>query len=487
MIRGFAFFALLVAVPFMCGADEPKKAAASPGAVAAAPQPKEPTETVVRMTVRPMAAPIPALKYQLLPELSEMNPGNPIQGYLKCFMEENRFFFSKQADDDREKWYDMPLKDLPIDKIRDWGYFGSPLTQADDAARLDTPDWQILLKLKKGGAGVLLPDLQQIRVIARALQVRFRAEVACGQFDKAIITAKTMFAMSRHMSEHPSLVGDLVGIAIFGIAIGPLEEMVQQPGCPNLYWALSGLPSPLISMHKGLQGERLWFTALFLPIDGSTPMSDEQLQQVVDRFDALIPLAGASAGKRGDIRRSVSAKARDETHITAARTRLAEAGFDPKNLKRFPPLQVVLLDEMLAFRVRCDDDLKAMMLPYWQMESVLMADREKNRANERDRGSLFVFSPPLEVARRPQVRMEQRIAMLRCVGALRLYGADHDGHLPARLDDVPVPLPFDPVTGKSFTYRLDGATATIRGAPTPQTARERLPKINVAYEVTMKK
>src|SRR5207244_2455456 len=43
-----------------------------------------PTETLIRLTVRPMAAPKPALRYLLLPELKEMNPGNPISNYLKC-------------------------------------------------------------------------------------------------------------------------------------------------------------------------------------------------------------------------------------------------------------------------------------------------------------------------------------------------------------------------------------------------------------------
>lgn len=55
-----------------------------------------PAETVIRMTVQARSAPKPALKYQLLPELREMNPGNPIQGYLKCFMEQNNLFYNQQ-------------------------------------------------------------------------------------------------------------------------------------------------------------------------------------------------------------------------------------------------------------------------------------------------------------------------------------------------------------------------------------------------------
>ena len=54
--------------------------------------------------VQPMAAPAPALMYQLLPQLDELKPGNAAQNYLKCFMEQHYFFFSKQAVGDRDRY-----------------------------------------------------------------------------------------------------------------------------------------------------------------------------------------------------------------------------------------------------------------------------------------------------------------------------------------------------------------------------------------------
>src|SRR5262249_54487646 len=153
-------------------------------------------------------------------EVMELNPGNPIQNYLKCFMEQQRFFFDKEAFERREKLLSMPLKELPAQELQDYGSIA--LKQADWAARLDNPDWQILLKLKSDGVGLVLPDLQELRSLASALKVRFRAEVALGRFDQALRTARTMFAMSRHLAEHPTLIGDLVGIAVATVAIGPL-------------------------------------------------------------------------------------------------------------------------------------------------------------------------------------------------------------------------------------------------------------------------
>ena len=61
-------------------------------------------------------------------------------------------------------------------------------------------------------------------------------------------------------------------------------------------------------------------------------------------------------------------------------------------------------------------------------------------------------------------RLDQRIALLRHVEALRLYAAEHDGTLPAKLSEVSVPLPDDPFTGKPFRYEVTGNTAHLRGS-----------------------
>src|SRR5262249_19070755 len=167
---------------------------------------------------------------------------------------------------------------------------GPPRKRPHSPARLDTLDWQLLIKAKSDGIMLLLPDVQQLRMLAAALKVRFRGEVAEKAFDEAFVTAKTMFALSRHCGEHPTLIGDLVGIAIAFVAIGPLDEMIQQPGCPNLYWALTALPSPFIDLRKGLQGETLWLLNISELIDEKAPMGNERLETVVEKIDQTMQL-----------------------------------------------------------------------------------------------------------------------------------------------------------------------------------------------------
>ena len=448
------------------------------------------TETVIHLTVQPMTAPKPALRYLLLPELKEMNQGNPIQNYLKCYMEQQQFFFDKETFKRREEYQSMPLKELPAKDLLDYGR--SALRQADWAARLDKPDWQILPKLKTDGIGLLLPDVQQMRALAGALKVRFRAEVAVGHFDDAVRTAKTMFALSRHMGDHPTLIGDLVGIAIAHITIGPLEEMLEQPGCPNLYWALTNLPSPMISLEKGMEGERVSIRGEFSDLDDTAPMSEEQLKKLIVHIDKLREVARVETKKPDEHDRStrawLNARNKDEGLVSAARRRLVECGLPEERLARFSADQVLILDEWREFEVRRDDAMKLVNLPTWQAQEELERLTKPSQSNGVPGPGEELFTglvPALYKVRLAQGRIEQRIALLRAVEALRLYAAAHDGKLPEKLSDVPVPLPPDPFTGKPFRYEFDGTTAHVRG--TPPLGQEKVPAYNIHYEVVIRK
>jgi hypothetical protein len=439
-----------------------------------ADQPISTPETLIRLNVQPAAAPKPALRYLLLPDLREMNPGNPIQNYLKCFMEQQKFFFDKEAFERREKLLAMPLAQLPAQELKEYGGFA--LDQADWAARLDKPDWQILLKMKTDGFSVLLPDVQQLRTLARALKVRFRAEVALCRFDDALRTAKTLFAMSRHLAEHPTFIGNVLGISIASSAIEPLQEMLQQPGCPNLYWALTSLPTPLISLEKGREGERLSILAEFRDLVDTVPMSPDQIQKVLSRVDNLF-----AKPNQLDVRSWLDRTAKDAGIVSGARQRLVESGVPEERMLRFPAEQVILLDQKRELEVREDDAMKVINLPAWQVEELAARDRSsKPRALFAD----ALVSLPYNLSR-AQGRLDQWIALLRHVEALRLYAAGHDGTLPAKLSEISVPLPADPFTGRPFRYERSGSTAHLRG--TPPSVFEKTPQFNFHYELTVQK
>jgi hypothetical protein len=436
------------------------------------------SEMLIRLTVQAAPAPKPALRYRLLPELKEMNPGNPIQNYMKCMMEQKKFFFDEEAVQNREALLAMPLKELPAQELKENGRY--VLSQVDWAARLDNPDWQVLLKLKADGIELLLPEVQQIRSLARALQVRFRAEIAQCRFDDAIRTAKTMFAISRHLSEHPTLIGNLVGMAIASVTIYHVDEMLVQPGCPNLYWALTTLPSPFISLETGMDGERVMMACVFRDLDDRAPMSKSKLEKFVVDAEKLLELGEQKPGKTS-VRAWLDAHTKDEAMVSAARGRLVEYGFAKDRLSTFPADQVILMDEKRELEMRFDEDAKTRGFPFWQAIALVAPNKPKPPP------ALFAdFLVPITLnCRMAQGRVDQRIALLRHVEALRLHAALHDGALPAKLSDVAVPLPVDPITGKSFRYELIGSTAHLRGTPPP--GQEKVPPYNVHYEITIQR
>jgi hypothetical protein len=465
-------------------------------------------EPGVRLSVRPMPAPKPALKYLLLPEVLELNPGNPVQWYLRCFQEQRNFFFGKEATAERARYLAMPLAELPVEQLR--GYGGAALTQADWAARLDNPDWQVVSRLQAEGMDLLLPELEPLRILAGALRVRFRAQVAGRHFDDAVRTAKTMFALARHLGEHPTGAANRLGLSVAELALDTLEEMVQQPGCPNLYWALTDLPCPLVDLRKGLQGDRALVEAEFRPLRDDAAMTEAQVEEFVSRLSGRIGFVREQEGlPPRSLRVGLRVRAKDPDRVRAARSRLTAAGGakeinpSPASFSRrdfpavtasvgklflrsflvesFPPAQVILLDEKRAYEVRRDERLKLLALAPWQIDALV---RGEHRGRDGDGLFADLLLPDVVTMRRAQGRLEQRVALLRHVEALRLYAAAHGGALPRRLSDVRVPLPPDPFTGQPFRYEADGATAHLRGCPPP--GDEKNPADKHHYQVTMK-
>jgi hypothetical protein len=427
-------------------------------ALAALPLSSRAGETVVRLNVRPMAAPKPALKYQLLPEVRELNPGNPAQWYVRSFQEQRNFFFSKEATAERARFRSLPLASLPADKLRTYG--GGALTQADWGARLDTLDWAATQRVQTEGLDLLLPELGPIRILGAALQVRFRGQAAGRHFDEAVGTAKTMFALARHLGEYPAEAANLVGLSVADLALDTLEEMVQQPGCPNLYWALTDLPAPLVDLRKGFQGQRAQIAAEFKALRDDAPMTEAEADELVSRLSGAIGFAREQAGQPPrNLRGELKARVQDPERVRAARARLVEGGVGWTVIWRLPPVQVILLDEKREYEARRDEALRLLGLAPYQIDPLAGGGGRGHGGDE-----LFAdLLPHVLTVRRAQARLEQRVALLRHVEALRLYAAGHDGRLPAALSEIGMPLPAGPFTGQPFDYRLEGPVAHLGG------------------------
>lgn len=415
---------------------------------------------MVRLYVRPAAAPTPALKYALLPDDSDLNPGNPAQAYFRCFMEQSRFFYSEEAVAERERFQTLPLTELPLEKLR--GYGGNALRQADWGARLNALDWQD----ESGGLDARTAELGQLQVLARALRVRLRAEVAERRYPDAIVSAQTMLALARHLGEHPSEVGGLMGMSVAHLALVTVRELVQQPGCPNLYWALTDLPGPVVDLRRGVQGRRAALASDLASLRGDAAMTDAELESWVSRLSGSINFAREQAGRPPrNVRGQFRALAGNSEYVRTARRRLTEAGVARDILSALPPAQVIALDAKRQFEIAQDERIKLLSIPLWQTAPAGI------HADEDGQGLLDVLLPNIGRLRQAQAALEQEVAVLRHIEALRLHAAGVAGRLPAKLTDLSVPLPNDPANGKPLVYEASGTTAHLHAALLPGVSR----------------
>lgn len=429
----------------------------------------------------------PVSRAYLLPQYAESIPGNRVQMFLRCFMEQANFFGQAESER-RQKWNELPLRDLPLNEV---GNYGSPLIDRDmyDAARMTQVDWQLWFFLRRDGFNTLLPDAQKMRAQAEAMKTRVRGQIAAGDHEGAIHTLKTLFGLAHTFDSHPSLIGHLIGVAIATMATDAVLEMIQQPGCPSLYWALMDLPTPLLSLRLGNEGERLMLTHEIEPLKSAPDATELVLLKQIDRLNTLIVVTESErneAQKKAQPSKSLKSilekRAGNADEVKAARERIIRLGCDDMLVRRWSPLHVVLIDEELHCEQYRDEVAKFMNLPYWQAKPGI--DQAIAEISEkRKQWTLLALVPPMATVKRAQARLDQRIAYLQVLEAIRLHAFKNGGSLPATLADIKLPLPVDPVTGRPFEYKVDKGVATLHGEnPNPQTEQT-----NRYYEILLSK
>jgi hypothetical protein len=451
------------------------------------------------LVLHPAASPIPALKYPLLPELRDTIPGNAVTHYRQAIR------ILKQdgpPEKDREErvhqWIKVPLKDLPREEV---GTFlkkcETTFQEVEAGARSENCDWGLTERLRETGDSTPWPDFQEMRSVAGLLQLRVRLELAEGRTVKAIGTLRVGFAMARHVADQPSFYYAMMGVVISAQMEKRLEEVIQQPDAPNLYWALTDLPRPFIDMHKPMQGERLMAYSNFPGVAeavadlNAKPWTTEQVLKGAN-LRALLEKERDPAMSAADTAAlAVFVVSRHET----AKKHLINQGRPKELVDAMPHLQVAMLDSFLQYDQLCDDFMKCQNLSFWEAQP-LLKETDKRQFLALDQAVQHKGGPaiPIYALLRPTLRKavevrvynDRRIAALRCVEAVRLYAASHDGKLPPSLEEIKdAPAPIDPVTGKPFDYHIAGDRAYLTCTPFPSQTPDN--NNTPTYELIMKK
>jgi hypothetical protein len=172
-------------------------------------------------------------EYQSLTRTSrpfqDQTPGNAALLYYRAFSPEWWGTLRQpQVMEQFDKATRTPLKEL----LRQEPSLPLPTTMLREvgrAARRAYCDWELTERARQEGIGLLLPDVQAMRTFATLLAVRARLEMAHGHYDKAVYTLQTGFALARDVSQGPTLIQSLVGIAIASQMAAQLEELLQAP------------------------------------------------------------------------------------------------------------------------------------------------------------------------------------------------------------------------------------------------------------------
>lgn len=446
----------------------------------------------VKLTLEPAAAPVPALKYQLLPEVRDLKPGNAALLYQRAHAPEAINAFLRHPDYSKfTDWLDLPMDKLPVSKARSL-LPASLLKEVDRAARQEYCNWEMLSRVREEGMGLLLADVQGMRYYANLLALRVRLEMVEKKYGQAVYSLQTGYALSRHLNEQPVLISSLVGLAIAGVMSTEVENLIQQAGAPNLYWALADLPRPLLDLRKPLQGDKLFLEGLLPEIRQALndptqpPLAPAQIGAIVDRLATMMGQQGKGPNLPGRFQAGVTAA----LIYKEARQYLLDHGYPSGRLEALPITQVALMFSLAEYDQVYDDLLKWQNLPYDRALAGMRAAEEqcaKLRARRPPESSLAASLIPGAVRiKLAQLRLDRRLAALGVVEALRLHAAAHQGKLPASLDDIrAVPIPLDPLTGKAFDYRLEGERARLSGLAPPGEAAQSHNVIR--YEITLRK
>jgi hypothetical protein len=459
--------------------------------LAAQPALAQSPETTIQLTIHPAAPPTPALRYQLLPQMDDWSPGNRALLYYRSFSPEWEEWRRRPGFlDQMDRALHAPLRELPR-KHLDWVLQDKQLHEVDLAARREYVNWDLTTRVRSEGMTMLLPDMESFRILANMLALRARLQIADQHYDRAVYTLQTGYSLGRDLGDAPLLVSALVGVSIGTVMSEQVEQLVQAPGSPNLYWALTALPSPLINLRKPLQSERMIVYAEVPELRDieTTQLSPAQQQAFVDhviRFMALLHDERVPSGPNWEGKWALTALA--AKYYPEAKRALLAQGRKVEDVEGLPVLQVVMIHVLHQYQRLQDDLFKWFNLPYWQAEPELAkADQQIAAARSRlEAQPLLDLLPAIRKVYATTARLDRHIAALRCVEAIRMYAAAHDGKLPATLNDITdVPVPSDPMTGESFKYRAAGNKASL-SAPIPP-GMPSFPQDALAYELILKR
>ena len=236
----------------------------------------------------PAAEVSPAFRYQFWVPPIRREPGNAVSHLLRAYVmvQDVSNLQQIQPEWNEKEIEDLPLSNFPADETRTYlQHFRNVLNELEKAERAEHIDYDFRINDLRGTAifSTLLPELQHARELGRLVRLEARLAIFERRYEDAIRAFRTGFRLGEIVSAmgESFIIGKLVAIAINSMMLHEVESLMQQPGAPNLYWALASLPPEIGDMRDALEGERFAFenTLYHIMQLPSEPMSVAAWQQ----------------------------------------------------------------------------------------------------------------------------------------------------------------------------------------------------------------
>ena len=445
----------------------------------------EPTPNVKthELTFSPAKEASPAFRYQLLTPLSETNPGNAAIYYERALLTLGEYPKKTPEQAEREAiLFEMPIDKFPLDEVKAiLAGKDSILKQVEIATKCDHCDWGLRFPDLRGSEVVdfSLVEFQSVRELARILRLKSKLEIAEKRFDEAILTLRHLYQLSRNVGQCPNLISNLVATAIQSISNDSVIELISADGSPSLYWALRGLPVPLVDFQPAIELESTMALRLFpflRDADTAQRSADawhQLLANVITTFDERQPRPDPNQLSNQLLITGIFMKA-----YPIAKRDLIASGFDAAKLEKMPTGQVIAIHARECYVHYGDEYRKWMTVPFAEGNEHLRQATERltsegylsatpNIPSDHDplliNTRLGYSAVQIRAAQNRQAFMS---ASLIAIEAIRIHASNNGGKLPSSLDQITiVPVPNDPSTNRPFLYRIADGNAELLVPP----------------------
>jgi len=204
------------------------------------------------------ATDLPEFKYRLLPPAGDLTNDDAAVLYAQAA----EALSDANDMDIISEWISMSVDELPVKDVEAVvEKLETTFELLGRAARCRSCKWPHADKLSPP-----IEFLDRMKTFTGILSLRARLQIAQKQYKDAAYTIQTGLAMARHIADGPTIVQALVGQATASIMLRGVEEFIQAPDAPSLYWALQDLPRPLVDLRRTASRESMLIASKY-PLD----------------------------------------------------------------------------------------------------------------------------------------------------------------------------------------------------------------------------